>query len=97
VHQASDDSLAFSSGAEFRLALGKRLRRLRIERHLSQKTVALYADVHQSTIQRIESGELEIGLRALLGVQEAFGFDTLEALLGQLPSQRVRARLAEDC
>lgn len=50
--------------------------------------------MHQSEWSRIEGGKVEPGLLLLLGLQQALGVDSLEALLGDLPSQRV-ARAGE--
>lgn len=90
MHEAEDAPAASPLDRDDVLsALGTRVRGIRQAQDLSQAEAARHAGVHQSEWSRIERGRVDPGLLALLGLQRALRVDTLEALLGDLPSQRL--------
>ncbi|MDO8552370.1 MAG: helix-turn-helix transcriptional regulator [bacterium] len=56
-----------------RRRLAKQIRELRIAQHLTQKTVAKRADMPQSVIARIESGDRAISVETLGRIAHTFG------------------------
>lgn len=56
--------------------LGKRVKELRKLNKLTQQTLAYDCEVDIRTIQRIEKGELNIGIDLLFTVATALGVDT---------------------
>jgi transcriptional regulator with XRE-family HTH domain len=48
--------------------LGKRIKRFRIEKKLTQSGLASLIDVDIRTIQRIEKGEMNLSIKLLLGL-----------------------------
>jgi transcriptional regulator with XRE-family HTH domain len=66
---------------------GQHLKTLREARGWSQAQLAERCGLTDSRLSQIESGSnTNVSLYALLGLQRAFGLDTIEALLGTLPS-----------
>ncbi len=55
------------------VAVGAYLRRLRELRRMTQIELAVELDVHESQIQRLESGRTSVGAALLLGVVRALG------------------------
>lgn len=69
---------------------GKRVRLLRERRGLSMRELEQRSGVGRSTISSIETGQHpNPGLDILLRLQYGLGLDTLEALLGDVPSTRL--------
>jgi transcriptional regulator with XRE-family HTH domain len=66
-------------------SLGSRLREYREARGLSLRELANLTGIGRSRLQQLESSS------ALLALQHAFDLASVEALLGDLPSQGVRA------
>lgn len=58
--------------------LGKRIKKLREEKQISQQTLAGYCDVDIRTIQRIEKGEFGTGLHILFALADAFKISVAE-------------------
>jgi transcriptional regulator with XRE-family HTH domain len=50
------NGLQFKSSAELQIELGKRLRRLRLERNIDQRTLAEKAGVALTALQNLEAG-----------------------------------------
>lgn len=54
-----------------KLALGKHLRKLRLERGLSQEKLAELADLHRNYVGGIERGERNLGLENIVALARA--------------------------
>lgn len=52
--------------------LGRKIKELRKEHKFTQQTLADLCEIDIRTIQRIETGEYEIGLKVLYAVAKAF-------------------------
>lgn len=76
-------------------ALGARIQSLREGRSLTKADVARLAKVQPSQVQRLELGQ-EPRFLTLLRIQHALGLDTLDALLGDLPSTEAAQRLIDE-
>jgi transcriptional regulator with XRE-family HTH domain len=73
-------------------SLGSRLREYREARGLSLRELANLTGIGRSRLQQLESSDApNPTLSALLALQHAFDLASVEALLGDLPSQGVRA------
>ncbi len=64
------------------IALGERIRRLRIERGWRQIDLAEHAGVHENYVSDLELGRKEICLRMLQSVALAFEMKAAELLKG---------------
>lgn len=100
-------TIAFSlqSPASICLALGRRIRQLRLARNLSQSALAQMCGASLSSIRRLEAGgqgTLELVVRVALALDVTAGFDALfappvqsiaqaEAALGVATRQRARS------
>ncbi len=62
--------------------MGETIRRLRINRKLSQKQLALMCGVTQQFIQRIEKGKVNPGINTVIKLASALE-TTTDAILGQ--------------
>jgi transcriptional regulator with XRE-family HTH domain len=67
------------SNPDPRIAFGKRVRQLRIERKLSQEKLAELAELHRNYVGGIERGERNVGLLNI--VKLAHGLDVRPAKL----------------
>jgi transcriptional regulator with XRE-family HTH domain len=94
MNEQPDGGLAEELLVEARRTLGRRLRRLRIQRDLSQDDVARHALVSQPTWSRVEEGVGDPRVSELLRVQHLFGLESLEALFGPSPTQRLLSEWA---
>lgn len=66
--------------AQFRKALGERLRARRIELSRSQEGIALESEVTQGSISNYEAGRSDISVVVLLSICQALQVDLLEIL-----------------
>jgi transcriptional regulator with XRE-family HTH domain len=64
------------------IALGDRIRTLRLERGWRQIDLAEEAGIHENYVSDLELGQKEICLRLLQTVARAFGMTTAELLHG---------------
>lgn len=62
----------------FRTAFGERVRRLRIEKGLSQYQLADISNLDRSTIKRVESGTINTTLETAKVIAEALGMTLSE-------------------
>lgn len=95
-------SLSFSTPEELQVALGERMRRLRLSRNIDQRTAARKAGVSERALRNLEAGRgssVETLLRTLKALDYLQGLDTLapEVTVSPLamlrrstPPQRVR-------
>ncbi len=63
----------FLSSEDFLKQFGKRVRRLRKERQMSQRELALEALMEKSTIQRIERGLMNCTIKTLIKLAYGLG------------------------
>ena len=71
---------------DFKKDLGKNIRKLRLQKNLTQETVSLEANVSRSHIAMIEAGKRDITVSTLfqisralnVNLQEIFSFDNIE-------------------
>ncbi|MBU1236274.1 MAG: helix-turn-helix domain-containing protein [Gammaproteobacteria bacterium] len=73
-------SLAFLTPEELQLALGERLRRLRLSRNLDQRTTAEKAGLSEKALRNLETGRgstVESLLRVLKALDSLDGLDAL--------------------
>ena len=76
---------------------GLRLRRLRIERKLSLQTLAARLGTTKQRLSQIERGDNDNAtLELLLGLQREFQLASIEALLGEMPSERLARTRTSD-
>lgn len=81
---------------DFAVALGLQLRRLRLDRELSQEAVAYRAGLTRYTYQRYERGEAQSGaasnptLHTLLALSQVFGVTVQELLPADIPDVTIR-------
>lgn len=54
---------------------GKRLRKIRLEKKLSQRGLALEADMEHKHVQRIEAGEVNPTMTTIIALAAALGVD----------------------
>lgn len=64
------------------VALGKRIRQLRVERGWRQIDLAEHAGIHENYVSDLETGRKEICLRTLQTLAGAFQMETAELLRG---------------
>lgn len=57
---------------------GKRLRKIRLEKKLSQRALALEADMEHKHVQRIEAGETNPTMTTIIALADALGIDPRE-------------------
>lgn len=69
-------------GSDICIALGERIRRLRIERGWRQIDLAEQAGIHENYVSDLEAGRKEICLRNLQALAFAFDLKTAELLQG---------------
>ena len=97
MHRSSDGSVRRDDlSAELNDLVRQRVRVLREQRGLSQKAAGSRVGLHQWGWSRIETGAVELRLDLLLQVQYALGLDSLESLLGDLPSENLASRFASE-
>ncbi|MRX83175.1 helix-turn-helix domain-containing protein [Eggerthella guodeyinii] len=56
-----------------RIILGKTIRKLREEQHLSQRRFALMVDTNQTHLWQIESGQVNVGIDLLCRIADGLG------------------------
>lgn len=72
--------------------LGRRIRGYRLARGLTLRQLAEISGIGHSRLQQLEAAEApNPTLSVLLALQHAFGLASVEALLGDLPSQGAQA------
>ena len=69
---------AHLGGDSFLLGLGKRVRRLRTERHMTRKETALAADVSERHLANLELGVGNVSILVLLQIARAIGCEIAE-------------------
>jgi len=79
-----------SNAKDARQELGKILRTRRLENSLTQRNLALKANLDYTYVSKIEGGSQAPSVEALVRISEALGLSSLEvnellALLGRLP------------
>ncbi|MCW3847369.1 helix-turn-helix domain-containing protein [Sphingomonas sp. LB-2] len=62
------------------LALGRNVRRLRMERGLSQEELADLSGLHRNYIGGIERGERNVGVKALFAIAKGLKIAAMELL-----------------
>ena len=73
-------NLSFSTLEELQVALGERMRRLRLSRNMDQRTVAEKGGVSEKALRNLEAGRgssVETLLRTLKALDYLQGIDTL--------------------
>lgn len=95
-------NLSFLAPGELQVALGERIRRLRLSRNIDQRTAATKAGISEKALRNLEAGRgssVETLLRTLKALDYLQGIDTLapEVTVSPLamlrrssPQQRVR-------
>ncbi|MDY3981767.1 helix-turn-helix domain-containing protein [Paraeggerthella sp. LCP19S3_G8] len=58
-----------------RIILGRTIRKLREEQHLSQRRFALMVDTNQTHLWQIESGRVNVGIDLLCRIADGLGTD----------------------
>jgi transcriptional regulator with XRE-family HTH domain len=74
------ENLFFNTPEELQVALGERLRRLRLSRNIDQRTTARKAGVSEKALRNLEAGRgssVETLLRTLKALDYLQGIDTL--------------------
>jgi transcriptional regulator with XRE-family HTH domain len=71
---------------DFSIELGQRITHLRRDRGLATPAAADLLGITQAALSKIESGRAAPSLATLLRLQVVLGLDSIEALLGDLPS-----------
>ena len=66
-HQTNDECVAADPGATF----GKHVRKLRLDRGLSQEKLAELADLHRSYVGGVERGERNIAILNIVALARA--------------------------
>lgn len=69
------------------LLIGQRVQALRAPYGLSQREAAELLGISQPALSKIESGQSTPSLATLLRLQAVFRLDSVEAVLGELPSR----------
>lgn len=62
--------------ADPRIIFGKRIRALRLERHLSQEKLAELADLHRNYVGGVERGERNVSLLNIFKLAEGLNIRT---------------------
>ena len=73
-------SLSFSTPEELQIALGERIRRLRLSRNIDQRTAAKKGGISEKALRNLEAGRgssVETLLRTLKALDYLQGIDTL--------------------
>lgn len=65
---------------ELRTELGRNVRRLRLERHLSQEELAFQAEIDRTYVSQIERGVINPSLNVLWRLGKVLGVDVAELL-----------------
>ena len=60
--------------------LGKNIKKLRKQKHLSQEELSLSLDLDGSYIGKVENGKLNITIEKIANIAEFFGVDVIELL-----------------
>ena len=58
--------------------LGKNIKKLRKQKHLSQEELSLSLDLDGSYIGKVENGKLNITIEKIANIAEFFGVDVIE-------------------
>src|SRR5205814_340520 len=83
-----DDDLLHRAQQQF----AKRVRELREIQGMSQEDVARAGGIDQGWLSKVEDNKVNPRLTSLLKVQHGLGVDSLEALLGRIPSATMTGR-----
>jgi transcriptional regulator with XRE-family HTH domain len=71
-----------------RLLVAKNVRRLRLEKGLSQQEIAERAGIHRTHLVRFENYEVNLSLDVFFAIADALGVEPRELLLPQTEWQR---------
>lgn len=85
--------LVFSTPAELQIALGERLRRLRLDRNLDQRSTAEKAGISEKALRNLEAGRgstVETLLRVLKALDHLQGLDMLAPEISVNPLDLLR-------
>jgi transcriptional regulator with XRE-family HTH domain len=75
--------------------LGKRVRRLRQERGLSQEVAAERAAIDAKHLQAIEGGRANVTFASLVGIARALGVQSLSSSNGGIAYDGLRLRIRD--
>ncbi|MBU4311915.1 MAG: helix-turn-helix domain-containing protein [Candidatus Omnitrophica bacterium] len=81
-----------------RSVIGKRIKKLRMEKSLTQKDLAKAAGLHWTHVSKIESSKRIPTVKAIAGLAEALGIEAWELLIEEIqgrPGQKKKEQLIE--
>ena len=92
----SGDALIVAVVGDLQQRLGRNLRRLRVQRRMSQEAFAELLDVHRTYIGGLERGERNPSLRVVERLAEELDVEPLELLQDDAGAARPSLRAAAD-